>query len=539
MQVQAALGERRLLLVEDDGELRSSLAELLRSDGYDVVGAANGSEALEYLKQAPAPDLILLDLMMPVKDGWQFRIEQKRDPNISSIPVLAISADDTPKAVAIDAEMYLKKPFQYTTLLDAIRRVIDTKRLAHLDRMASLGTLAAGIAHEINNPLTYVIANLELIEEEMPRLIHEYTTAIQRGSVPPPSRASDRPSSPERTPATMIARFNEISARLHDALDGAERIRGIVLNVKTFSRASDDHRTFVDVRSVLDSSIKVVMSEIRQRAKLVKEYDNVPLVLANPGQLGQVFLNLLLNAAHAIEREDPENNTIRVATRKGPNGEIVIEVSDTGKGIPPEAQPRIFDPFFTTKPIGVGTGLGLSVCHGIVRSLGGTITVESEILRGSTFRVVLPAAPERSLVPPKPPSIPIPQFHGRILIVDDEPKVAEAVRDMFGNTHETRVVTSGTEALALLLQEPDDQRYDVILCDLHMPDLSGMELHQKLSENRPVTAERMVFMTGGAFSEKSRAFVQRVTNTFIDKPIDLQKLRELVAKRVAKSRGGI
>src|SRR5262245_56777971 len=115
MQVQAALGERRLLLVEDDSEHRSSLAELLRSDGYDVVGAANGSEALEYLKQAPtAPDLILLDLMMPVKDGWQFRIEQKRDPNISAIPVLAMSADDTPKAVAIDAEMYLKKPFQYT-----------------------------------------------------------------------------------------------------------------------------------------------------------------------------------------------------------------------------------------------------------------------------------------------------------------------------------------------------------------------------------------------------------------------------------------
>jgi signal transduction histidine kinase len=532
MQVQAALGERRLLLVEDDGELRSSLSELLRSDGYDVVGAANGSEALEYLKQAPAPDLILLDLMMPVKDGWQFRIEQKRDPNISSIPVLAISADDTPKAVAIDAEMYLKKPFQYTTLLDAIRRVIDTKRLAHLDRMASLGTLAAGIAHEINNPLTYVIANLELIEEEMPRLIQEYTTASQRGSSPrpPESRPSDRPSS------AVLARLNEISARLHDALDGSERIRGIVLNVKTFSRASDEHRTFVDVRSVLDSSIKVVMSEIRQRARLVKDYENVPLVLANPGQLGQVFLNLLLNAAHSIEREGPEANVIRVVTRKSPAGEIVIEVSDTGKGIPPEAQPRIFDPFFTTKPIGVGTGLGLSVCHGIVRSLGGTITVESEILRGSTFRVVLPAAPERTMSTPKPSASPIPQLFGRILIIDDEPKIAEAVRDMCGVGHETRVVTNGRDALALLMQEPDDKRFDVILCDLHMPDISGMELHQKLAENRLATAERMVFMTGGTFSERSREFVSRVANECIDKPIDAQRLRELVAKRILEHR---
>jgi signal transduction histidine kinase len=533
MQVQAALGERRLLLVEDDGELRSSLAELLRSDGYDVVGAANGSEALEYLRQAPAPDLILLDLMMPVKDGWQFRIEQKRDPNISSIPVLAISADDTPKAVAIDAEMYLKKPFQYTTLLDAIRRVIDTKRLAHLDRMASLGTLAAGIAHEINNPLTYVIANLELIEEEMPRLIQDYTAAVHRIT---PSRPSDRPSS-ERPTSNVIARLNEISARLHDALDGSERIRGIVLNVKTFSRASDEHRAFVDVRSVLDSSIKVVMSEIRQRARLVKDYQNVPLVLANPGQLGQVFLNLLLNAAHSIEREEPEANVIRVGTRKAANGDIVIDVSDTGKGIPPEAQPRIFDPFFTTKPIGVGTGLGLSVCHGIVRSLGGSITVESELLRGSTFRVVLPAAPERSLATPKPAPSPIAQVRGRILIVDDEPKVAEAVRDMFGVTHEAKVVTSGSDALALLMNDPNAESFDVILCDLHMPDISGMELHQKLADNRPAIAERMIFMTGGTFTERSREFVHRVPNPCVDKPIDVQQLRELVAKRVLQQKG--
>ncbi|HEX9296648.1 MAG TPA: response regulator, partial [Polyangiaceae bacterium] len=350
MQVDGAFGGRRLLLVEDDGELRSSLAELLQNDGYDVVGASNGLEALEYLKKAPAPDLILLDLMMPVKDGWQFRVEQKRDPALSAIPVLALSADDTPKAVAIDADMYIRKPFQYTTLLEAVRRIIDSRRLAHLDRMASLGTLAAGIAHEINNPLTYVIANLQLLEEEMPRLIHDYLGAVQRAGSSPDARA-----------ATTVNRLNEASARLHDALEGAERIRGIVLHVKTFSRAGDEHRTFVDVRSILDSSIKVVFSEIRQRARLVKEYEHVPLILANPGQLGQVFLNLLLNAAHAIEDEDPHQNMIRVATRTAATGDIVVEVSDTGRGIPHEVRQRIFDPFFTTKPLGVGTGLGLSI----------------------------------------------------------------------------------------------------------------------------------------------------------------------------------
>ncbi|HKQ68201.1 MAG TPA: response regulator [Polyangiaceae bacterium] len=526
MQLDGANGERRLLLVEDDGELRGFLAELLRGDGYDVVGASNGSEALEYLKRAPAPDLILLDLMMPVKDGWQFRIEQRRDPSISSIPVLAISADDTPKAAAIDAEGYIKKPFHYPELLESIKHVIDTRRLAHLDRMASLGTLAAGIAHEINNPLTYIIANLQLVEEQIPRIVHDYSAALQK---------SGAAHTPELQGGAPGSRFGEVSARLHDALEGAERIRGIVLHVKTFSRAGDEHRTLVDVRSILDSAIKVVFSEIKQRARLVKEYGHIPLVLANPGQLGQVFLNLLLNAAHAIEHEEPEENTIRVATKTLPSGEISIEVADTGRGIPREMQPRIFDPFFTTKPLGLGTGLGLSICHGIVRSLNGTITVQSELGKGTTFSIKLPPSPERAISPSPPAAqAPVSADKGKILIIDDEPRLAQALRDMIGKHHDTSVVTKGPEALTLLMQEPDDARFDLILCDLHMPDVSGMDLHQQLAATRPVMADRMVFMTGGAFSERSREFVRSVKNTCIDKPIDIKQLRSLVASTIAR-----
>jgi two-component system NtrC family sensor kinase len=384
MQMHGSHGERRLLLVEDDGDLRSSLSDLLRSDGYHVVSASNGAEALDSLRKPPSPDLILLDLMMPVKDGWQFRIEQKRDPSIAAIPVLAFSADDSPKAVAIDADAYLKKPFHYATLVSAIERVLEERRLAHLDRLASLGTLAAGIAHEINNPLTYLIANLQLLEEEMPRLMHDFTT-----------RTTKLPGG-EDSSSEVVTRVHEVGARLHDALEGAKRIRGIVSDVTMFSRARDDHRAHIDVRSILDSSLRVVMGEIRQRARVVKGYENTPLVFASPGQLGQVFLNLLLNAAHAIERADPEKNTIRLLTGTTPTGEVLVEISDTGCGIAPEIQHRIFDPFFTTKPVGVGTGLGLSICHGIIRSLGGTITVESKIGSGSTFRVTLPASGERA-----------------------------------------------------------------------------------------------------------------------------------------------
>jgi signal transduction histidine kinase len=509
-----ALGDRRLLLVEDDAEIRISLAELLREDGYEVVTTTNGAEALDYLRGSPAPALILLDLTMPVKDGWQFRIEQRRDPSIASIPVLAMSADDTAKAAAIDADLYIKKPFKYEALVQSVRRIIEGRRLAHLDRMASLGTLAAGIAHEINNPLTYVMGNLQLLEKEIPRAFQELLAAGQKGG----PAAQDR--------------LSELHTRVRDALEGADRIRGIVRHVKTFSRAGDEHRALVDVQSVLESSIKVVSGEIRQRARLVQDYHPVPQVFANPGQLGQVFLNLLLNAAQAVGDQDPQKNTVRVSTGTSPAGQAIIEFADTGSGIAPGIRDRIFDPFFTTKPFGAGTGLGLSICHGIVRSLEGTITVESEMGKGSTFRVTLPSSQDHS--PPPPRSMPFPlAARARILVIDDEPRVTEAVRGLLEPDYDVTVRTSGTAAIALLAQEPQGAGFDVILCDMHMPEMTGMDLYEELVRLRPAMAERTIFMTGGTFTRKSREFVTRVKNPCIDKPIDMAALRSLLAKSLA------
>ncbi len=529
MELSGAGGDRRLLLVDDDTELRGSLSELLHSDGFRVVGVANGAEALTYLRGAAPPDLILLDLMMPVKDGWQFRLEQKQDPAISAIPVLAMSADDTAKAAAIDADYYLRKPFEYAVLLDIVRRIIDAKRLAHLDRMASLGTLAAGIAHEINNPLTYVIANLQLLEEAMPGVFQDMLGAGQKfAGGPQPEHLSG-----------AINRLSELGARLRDALDGAERIRSIVLHVKTFSRAGDEHRILVDVRSVLDSAIKVVFSEIRQRARLVKEYAHTPLVLANVGQLGQVFLNLLLNAAHAIQIEDPNSHTIRVSTGVSPTGQVMVEISDTGAGIPAEIRHRIFDPFFTTKPLGVGTGLGLSICHGIVRSLDGTISVDSEVGKGSVFRVLLPpCSPEQVLLAGHMPAHATTSRRGKVLIIDDEPRVGSALRSMLESEHDATVVLSAVEALGLFDQAGRDDCFDVILCDLHMPGMNGMDLYEELANRRPALAQRLVFMTGGAFTDRARDFLARTTNTCIEKPLSLADLRSLIADKMARLLNG-
>ena len=525
MDARGALGGRRVLLVDDDSELRGSLCDLLRSDGYEVVAATNGSDALERLHQGPLPDLIVLDLVMPVKDGWQFRIEQKSDPAISSIPVLAMSADDTPKAAAIDADLYIRKPFQYPALLDAIHRVIENRRLLHIDRMASLGTLAAGIAHEINNPLTYVIANLQLVQEEMSRRFQEYREAVWAG------QGAEGPE-----PLESAQSLRELAARLRDALEGAERIRSIVLDVKTFSRAADDHRTLIDVRSVIDSAVRVVFAEIRQKAHLVKEYKHIPLVMANPGQLGQVFVNLLLNAAHAIGEGGPEKNVIRVVTGTSPPDQVVVEVSDSGNGIAPQVLHRIFDPFFTTKPLGIGTGLGLSVCHGIVHSLGGRISVESEVGHGTTFRIVLPSSSERAHSSQPPPLYgPEPSSRGRVLIIDDEPQLAHVVKLLLQPDHDASVATSCVKAFELLTAESDGSGFDVILCDLHMPGMSGMDLYEKLVGTHPHVAERMVFMTGGTFTPRSRDFVSGIKNPCIDKPVDAAEIRALVSRRVAKS----
>ncbi len=256
----------------------------------------------------------------------------------------------------------------------ALRR--SEAQLIEADRLASLGTLAAGVAHEINNPLSYVLLNLDLVIRE---------AKGEGESVP----------------------------RLREARAGVERVRLIVQDLKSFSRGNTDRKVPVDVRRVLDSTLEIAANEIRHRAELVRDFRDVPPVLADASRLGQVFLNLLVNAAQAMIEGDASRQELRVATSTDAAGRAVIEIADTGAGIAPENLERIFDPFFTTKPVGVGTGLGLSICRTIVTALGGDITVESERGRGTTFRVVLPAASSPVIADePTPPPASAPSAPG-------------------------------------------------------------------------------------------------------------------------------
>jgi PAS domain S-box-containing protein len=245
---------------------------------------------------------------------------------------------------------------------EALRKSQAQLRMA--DRLATVGTLSAGVAHEINNPLAYTLANLAFVRDALTRL-------------------------PDSLPGVDVP---ELRASIAEAAEGAERVRRIVKDMKVLSRMDDDRIGVVDVEAALDASLNMAIHELRHRAQVVKDYGRVPLVRCNEGRLVQVFLNLLVNASQAIAGNAPERNEVRLATCIDGRGQIAVEISDTGMGIPEEVLPRIFDPFFTTKPVGVGTGLGLSICHSLITAMGGAIEVASKVGVGTRFLIVLPAA---------------------------------------------------------------------------------------------------------------------------------------------------
>ncbi|MBI5512943.1 MAG: PAS domain S-box protein [Deltaproteobacteria bacterium] len=398
---------------------------------------------------------------------------------VTSIPV---EFDGEPATVTIARDVTEQRRIQAQLLL--------------ADRMVSVGTLAAGVAHEINNPLAYVAGNLSFLADHLTGL-GGATDAPQEGLV----------------------------AALVDAQEGVRRISRIVRDLKTFSRADEERRSALDVRDVLEVSLRMVSNELRHRTMLVRSLAPVPQVDANEARLGQVFLNLLVNALQALPDRAPEENLVRVATFASPSGEVLIEVSDNGAGMAPDVRRRIFDPFFTTKPVGVGTGLGLSVCQGVVQALGGVIEVDSEPGQGSVFRVRLPALKEpRSVAPRSPPPTPLTESLS-VLVVDDEPLIGHVVRRLLQPEHLVVLETDAPSALARL---DAGERFEVILCDLMMPGMTGMDFHERLREKHPALLDAVIFMTGGAFTASAREFLERVPNPHLSKPFDVAALRKLL-----------
>jgi two-component system cell cycle sensor histidine kinase/response regulator CckA len=362
---------------------------------------------------------------------------------------------------------------------DATERKELELRVARSERLASLGTMAAGLCHEINNPLASLLFNIE-------HVLQEAGTPLQ----------------------------GDLADCLQEALEAAKRINDIVKDMKAFAKPIEDRRTEFDLRQVLDSAIKLTAHVVRQHARIEKTYHEAPRIFAELGRLTQVFVNLIINAAQAITAGDAQHHVIKITLAQDASGAAVVEIQDDGAGISPELLPRIFDPFFTTKNPGGGMGLGLSICNNIIHNLGGEINVRSTLGVGTTFQVKLFPVTRRK---DKTPAFiaPVRPSRGKILVVDDEENLAHTLARILSKQHVAEFCNSGQEALEKLRTT----QYDVILCDVMMPNMSGTELYELVAAQSPTQADRFVFITGGALTESTRAFLSRIDLPILMKPL--------------------
>jgi len=403
----------------------------------------------------------------------------------------------------------------------------SSKRWSSAERMASLGRLAAGVAHEINNPLAYVLGSIELLERGLAEIGALHPEAARTGEI-----------------------INDAAAALSNAKDGVERIRSIVKDLTTFSRAVPDSRRPVEIEAVLDSTLNLAWNELRHRVRVVKDFSGVPELLGDEGRLAQVFLNLILNASQAIP--DGRQGVLRISTASE-GSRVSICIEDDGVGIAPGDLPYVFEPFFTPQTDWAGgakgsppraepqgkprpeqyrdtaAGLGLAICRNIVTALGGTITVTSAPEAGTRFTVTLQAAEalNASAEGNRARSRERVNSRARILIIDDEPLLGQTLRFAFQDKHDVEVASSGREALERLGTDAD---FDLVLCDLMMPDVSGEHVYRAVSEKTPGLLPRFVFMTGGAFTERAQEFLAQFSGRQLEKPFNIDEVELLLSE---------
>jgi signal transduction histidine kinase len=517
----------RTLLVEDNPDDAQLILMELRRGGREPI--ALRVETAEEMSAALAEDVwdvILSDYTLPAFSApAAFALMRERNLDVPFIVVSGTVGEDVAvEAMRSGVHDFLLKG-QLRRLVAAIERELREaanraarrtiqEQLVISDRMVSVGTLAAGVAHEINNPLAVVLGSLQVIAKDVQQLSRGLETLQEETG----------PASTARL-ARLQSTAASVADALRDADEAGERVRTIVRDLRVFSRSEGEVREPVDVHGVLESSLRMARNEIRHRANVVRRFGDVPRVYGNEGRLGQVFLNLIVNAAQAIPEGNTDQNTITITTRRL-DDMVAVEIADTGAGIAPEALPLIFDVFFTTKEIGVGTGLGLAICHRIVTAMNGRIEAESRLGAGTTFRVVLPRARTgRTLgVPILPSPLDAAPPPLSVLAVEDEPMVGRTLQRLL-TPHRVTVVTRAREALARIIA---GEHFDVILCDVMMPELTGMDFHAQLGEARPDLADQIIFLSGGAFTPRAREFFAKIPNPRLDKPIDAARLRSLV-----------
>ncbi len=485
---------------------RSPIATFVQRNGACVYANDAAAALLAYETRAQMIGARILDFVHPEDHEWVRGRQREIDERGQNTPgeVRMMRLDGTSviaEANGVRIE-FDGAPCNVVFLRDVTERREMFMRAAVADRMVTAGMLAAGVAHEVNNPLAYVTSNLEILAHDVPALLAGTPTRVAK---------------------------EELTTLVDEAREGVDRVSAIVRELRSLARRDDDVTGPVDIVSVLASAIKVASAEIRHRAVVVERYaPDLPHVQGHASRLAQVFINLLVNAAQAMAQAGSSGDEIRV--RASAHGErVIVEIEDTGVGIPASIIHRIFDPFFTTKT-GVGLGLGLAISQQIVAAMHGEITVTSTPGVGTTFRVALPASAQRSrrTAPMVAQSEPAPG--GRILLVDDEPSICRVIALLLSDDHEVVTVTRAREALDKIAA---GEQFDVILCDLMMPELTGIEMHDMMC---PADRARIVFMTGGAFTQQARDFLASTKQPRLQKPFTEKDVRAAI-ERVRSSLG--
>jgi signal transduction histidine kinase len=392
-----------ILIVDDEADARMLLAQILEDEYDNVETAESVAEALIKLETF-FPKVILSDVRMPGEDGLSFLKKVRAIREDKDVNVILLTGhgdqDTVVEGLRRGAVDFLSKPCEEDALLEAVRRAVNISKKfkerkeaeasdhAHISKLSTVGELAVGIIHEVNSPVAFVMGNINAMKNylaQFAQLLSAYDKVVVAEAVEDVNSAKESLIEVKKKLKVdfMMEDMNDIVV---ESIDGLERIRDIVASLKSYAHSDNEKIAPIDINKTIEQSIKIIWNELKYKCTLNKELTDIPLVNCNAGQLSQVFMNLMVNASHAID----EQGILTVGT-KHVDDTVVISIQDNGSGIPQELIDKLFEPFFTTKPEGVGTGLGLSISKEIVEKYGGTIRIESEVDVGTTFIVTMPA----------------------------------------------------------------------------------------------------------------------------------------------------
>jgi len=525
---------RRLLMQLRDAHGNESHSRLLLTRATDGIVVVDGAHRVLFVNPA-ACALLSLDCEGLLGEPFEYTIPEEGKPASYQVqlpdglvsPLTAtsiVSIWDGREATIIQLQPTLR-PSVPPSVPPSIPPGMLGPRVSE-DRLRTVGRLAAGLAHEVNNPLTFVLANLESLRESH-QAIRRFIRTLR---VDLSTREAITPQSFEQitADANLQEVIDDAADMLTDCYKGMHRIQDIARSLGTFSRADDNQAEMTDITRIVDDACAMVFNQIRYRARLVKRFEPVPMIAAFPGRIAQALVNLLTNAAEAIDGGAYDKHRIVVSTRVE-GDHVVVAVTDTGAGIHEDDRERIFTPGFTTKAHEGGMGLGLTACKRVAKEHGGMLEVHHLPDCGTRFELVLPVDTGLRAVEQRRESRPIseaPLERARILIVDDDAMVLSALRRRLRRRYDTVTVLGGVEALARLSEDPG---FDSIVCDLMMPEVDGKSFYDAIKRDHPQLSDRIVFMSGGAFTPRLRRFAAAVPNPVLQKPVSREDLESMLS----------